>query len=181
MLQRIVDEIGEAAAQRLPAHGHDHRGSAIETQPSIGAGALRGGDRILHELRQVRALHVFATFPARKFEIFVEHVLHLDHVFLQRLSLLAHHGELQAHARQRCFQIVAHAREHFGALLHIAVNALAHGDEGLCRAADFRCAIGLEVRHHTSLAEGFRHEGQPFDRPHLIAQEENRNAEQEQR
>ena len=95
----------------------------------------------------------------------------------RRVGVLAHHGELQPHARQRRLQIVADAGQHFGALLHVALDALAHGDEGLRRAAHFGRAIGLEVGHRAALAEGFRRERKPLDGPHLIAQEQDRDGE----
>ena len=95
---------------------------------------------------------------------------------------VAHHRELQAHARERRLQVMADARQHFGALLHIAVDALAHGDEGLRRAAHFGRAVRLEIGHRAALAERFR--GTNASRsigPHLVAQEQDRHGEQQQR
>jgi len=57
---------------------------------------------------------------------------------------------------------MADTRQHFGALVYIAVNALAHGEESLRGAAHFDGAIGLEIGHGPALAEAFGGAGQPL-------------------
>ncbi len=63
----------------------------------------------------------------------------------------------------------------------MALDALAHGDEGLGGAAHLGGAIGLEIRHGAALAETVGGPRQPFDGAHLVAQENNRYADQDQR
>ncbi len=63
----------------------------------------------------------------------------------------------------------------------MAIDALAHGEEGLSGAAHFGGAIGLEVRHIAAFAEGVGGARQPFDRAHLVAQEQDRDGQQDQR
>ena len=87
-----------------------------------------------------------------------------------------HHRQRQLHAGQRRLEIMADAGQHFGALADMALDALAHGDEGLGGAAHFGGAIGLEVRHGAALAEAVGGARQPLDRPHLVAQEQDRHA-----
>ena len=58
---------------------------------------------------------------------------------------------------------------------------IAHGDEGLGGAAHFGGAVRLEVGHGAALAETVGGAGQPLDGPHLVAQEDDGDAHQQQR
>ena len=63
------------------------------------------------------------------------------------IGIVMHHRQRQLHAGERRLEVMADARQHFGALGDMALDALAHGDEGLGGAAHFGGAIGLEVGH----------------------------------
>jgi hypothetical protein len=174
VLQRVVDQIGDAALERVTAH-RKHNGLRRHGEPVRSRTAhprrRRGG--IVHDVRKIARHNILAAFAAREIEILVEHVLHLADVVVQgfRVQALGHHGDFERHARQRRFQVVAYTGQHFRALLNITLDAFTHGDECLRRAANFRGAGRLEIRHRPSLAETFRRPRQPFDRPHLVAQE----------
>src|SRR5277367_4128476 len=183
VFQRVVDQICHTTPEQLAADGKNDRLDAFDFQPTIAVGTLRRRDDLLEEFGKFDTLHVFAAFTAREIEIFVEHMFHLDDVFLQRhrVRALAHHRQLQFYARQRRLEIVADACKHFGTLLDIAFDARAHGDESLSRAAHFGRAIRLEIRDFAALAERLRCEGQPLDRAHLIAQKKICDAQKYQR
>src|SRR5205823_5186661 len=76
---------------------------------------------------------------------------------------------------------MAHAGEHFRTLRNIAFDALAHGEEGLCGTADFRCSMRLEIRNSASLAKAFRSMRKLFDWANLIAQEKDGDGKQHER
>ena len=63
----------------------------------------------------------------------------------------------------------------------MALDAFAHGDEGLGGTTHFQGAIRLEVGHGAALAETFGGARQPLDRAHLVAQEQDGDAHQDQR
>ncbi len=76
---------------------------------------------------------------------------------------------------------MADAGEHLGALPDLAADALAHLDEGGGGLAHLARALGLEVGDVAALAERFGGLGEAADGPHLLAQEEDRDAEQQRR
>src|SRR5690606_3565948 len=79
-------------------------------------------------------------------------------------------------------QIVADARQHLGPLLDLALDTLAHLDEGEARAPDLLGAARLEIgRRGPSLAETFSGVGQVENRPDLVAKEGDRYQEQHHR
>ena len=184
MLEGVVDQIGGAALDRLPPDRQHHARGRVHRQPLRARAARLGGRqrRVMHDVGQIGRLRILARLAAGEIQIFVQHVLHLGDVVFHRLGIrFGHHRQFQLHARQRCLDVVADAREHLGALLHIALDAFAHGDEGLRRAAHLGRAVRLEVGHRPALAEAFRRLRQPFDRPHLPAQEQDRHRQQHQR
>ena len=75
---------------------------------------------------------------------------------------------------------MADAGQHFGALLDMAFDAFAHGEEGLGGAAHLRGAVRLEVRHGATLAEGVGGARQPLYRTHLVAQEQDCHRQKDQ-
>ncbi len=89
---------------------------------------------------------------------------------------LAEQRQLELEARQDRAQVVRHAGEHRGALLHRALDAALHLDEGLRGAAHLARAARPEARHLAALAEAFGGVGEAQDRPDLVAQEQDRDA-----
>ena len=111
------------------------------------AGRLGGGLHFLENVPHVDALRIFARVPLRESQIVFEHLLHLINVPLQRLDLgRAHHGKLKPEAGEDRPQVVAHACQHDRALLDVALDALAHVEEGLGGKADLARAADLEIR-----------------------------------
>ena len=142
VLERIVDQVRRAAPQGLTLHAHRDGVRRFDNDLSgIDAACARGsGRRVARQIAEFRHGVLFAAFAAREIQIFVQHVFHLDDVGAHRLDVgrLAHHGELELHARQRRLQVVTDARQHLGALLHMAFDAFAHGDERRARRGALR-------------------------------------------
>ncbi len=73
---------------------------------------------------------------------------------------------------------MADAGKHDGALLHMALDAVAHLDEGVRRLTHLARATWPEIRwRRPALAEAFRGLGKTQDGLDLIAQEQNRHGE----
>jgi hypothetical protein len=110
-------------------------------------------------------------------------MLHLFQVAFERLGggIVLHHRKLKLHACERRPQIVADAGQHVRPLLHEARNAFPHVEESKPRAPHLGRPRRPEVRHVAPLAEGLSRVGQAFDRPDLIAQEQDRDTEQDER
>ena len=71
--------------------------------------------------------------------------------------------------------------QHGGALLHGALDAALHLDEGGGGAPHLARAARTEVRHLAALAEALGGVGEPQDRADLVAQEQDGDGEQHQR
>ncbi len=177
MFQRIVDQIVDAAAQCIAAHRQFYTARCANHDALFGdiAPAPCRSGRLAYDCAQIDALRIFAAFTARKIQIFIKHALHFGDVTLQGSKFFAfwHHRQFQFQPRQRCFQIMAHTGQHFGALGDMALNARAHGQKCLCRAAHLGGAIGFEIVHAAPLAKTFGGKGQTLDRAYLIAQKQN--------
>ncbi len=181
MLEGIVDQVDQAAAQPRPLDAD----MDIVRHAQCDAALTRFGARlgsVAHQRPQIGDFGVLAAFAAGEGQIFVQHMLHLGDVALHgfHVGIRRHHRQRQLQPGQRCLDVMADARQHFGALGNMALDALAHGDEGLGGAAHFGGAIGLEVGDGAALAEAFGGAGQPLDGPHLVAQEQNGDAHQQE-
>ncbi len=169
----------------MAAHGKNDAGFGGHFQAALAGalGARRRGCGLADDTGKVGALGVFAAFASRKIEILIQHVLHLGDVLAQRphVSAVVHHRELQLEPCQRRLQVVADPGKHLGALRDVTFDALAHGDEGLRGAAHFARAIRLEIGNGTALSEALGGNRQALDRPHLIAQKQDSDPQQNQR
>ena len=137
---------------------------------------------LLQKLAQVGQLRDLAAVALGEGEVVLEHALHLAHVRLQRSRLVrvAEQRQLQLEARQHRAQVVTDAGQHGRALLHVRSDAVAHLEEGGGRLAHLaRTARAEIVRHGASLAEGVGGFGESQDRADLIAQEQDRDGEQD--
>ena len=112
-----------------------------------------------------------------------EHPLHLAHVFLQRLhrAVLLQQRKLQLEPCKDGAQVMAHPRQHGGALLHVALDAPLHLDKRIGGRLHLRGAAWPEIGHVTPHAKALRRIGQPHDGPDLVAQEDNGDCEQNDR
>jgi hypothetical protein len=110
---------------------------------------------------------------ARERQVLVDHVLHVGDVLLHRLLALgrARQGQLQLQPGEGRAQVVADGGQKRRALVDVALDALAHVEEGPRRLSNLACAVRLEG-HVRALAEGLRRRRQPLDGPHLVADEE---------
>ena len=100
--------------------------------------------------------------------------LHLVDVAAQSLELgtVLEQSELKPEAGQHGAEVMAHARQHDGALLDMAFDAVAHLDEGVSRLAHLARAARPEVLwRRPSFAETLGRFSQAQDRLDLIAQE----------
>ena len=127
------------STQRLNAagpHGDDRR--AVERDVGAVAVALAFGLQLVEEGGHVGRRRGLAGIAAREREIGFEHPRHLVDVLLHRLDLgtvVADQRQLELEAGQDGAQVVRDAGEHRGALLHRALDAGLHLDEGVRRAA----------------------------------------------
>ena len=83
----------------------------------------------------------------------------------------------QLEARQDRAEVVADAVEHRGALLGRPLDAALHLDEGVAGLSDLARAMRAEIEI-AALAEILRRAREPQDRPDLVAQEDDRDREQ---
>ena len=177
----VRHEIGEAALERRRPHGDDRM--AVELDIGGVAVALGVGLELVEEGRHVGRRRLLAGIAAREGEIGLEHAAHLVDVLLHRLDLaaVAEQRELELEAREDGAQVVRDAGEHRGALLHGALDAALHLDEGDRGAAHLARAARAEIRHFAALAEALGGVGEPQDRADLVAQEGDRDGEQHRR
>ena len=176
--RRIRDQIAEAALERRRPHRHDRM--AVERDAGAMAVALGVGLELVEEGGHVGRRRLLAGIAAREGEIGFQHPRHLVDVLLHRLDLgaVADQRELELEAGEDGAQVVRDAGEHGGALLHRALDAGLHLDEGLRRAAHLERAARTEVRHLAALAEALGGVGEPQDRADLVAQEQDRDDQQ---
>jgi len=107
IFQSIVDQVDETTLHRVALDRDGQGFGDLERNAAIG---LVRGASSRQQLRSKRqkfgGLRRFAAFAARKFEIFVQHALHLGEIARHSLGIgvLRHHGELQAQTGQRVFR-----------------------------------------------------------------------------
>ena len=129
----------------------------------------------LEDLADIDAHDLLAGAAFGEGHVVLEHGLHLVDVVAQRLELgtVLEQSELEAKAGQHGAEVVAHAGQHDGALLDMALDAVAHLDEGVGRLAHLARAARAEVLwRRAPLAEALGRLRQAQDRLDLVAQEE---------
>ena len=143
---------------------------------------LRVGPEFLEQGADVGGLGGLARVAPGEGEIGLQHPGHLVHVALQILELGRglQHLQRQTEAREHRAQVMADAVQHGGALLDLAGDPALHVEEGGPRAADLARAARPEIEL-AALAEILGRVRQRQDRPDLVAQEEDRDREQDQR
>ena len=130
------------------------------------------------KLADVGRCRLLAAVALGEGQIVLEHVLHLIDVTAQGGDFrpVAQQRQLKLEAGEHGAQIMAHARQHGGALLDMVANAIAHFQEGGRGPTHSARAARTEVlRHRAALAEGVGGLGQAQDRADLVAQERNRH------
>ena len=155
----------------------------MESDARLVAIALGVGFEILEENGHVGRRRLLARVAAREGEIGLQHARHLVDVAAQRLDLrtLADQRKLELEAGQHRAQIVRHAGEHRRALLDGALDAAFHLEKCLGGAAHLARASRPEPGDVAPLAKPLGRVGEGEDWPDLIAQEQDRDAEQHQR
>ena len=139
---------------------------------------------LVQQLADVGRRGLLAAVALGEGEVVLEHVLHLVDVVLERLDLraLAQQRKLQLEARQHGAQVVADAGQHGRALLDVVADAVAHLQERLRRLPHLARAARPEVgRNGPALAEGVGRLGKPQHGADLVAQEQDRDGQQDDR
>ena len=139
--------------------------------------------QLFQQCPHVGRLRLLAGIAAREGEIGLQHARHLVDVLAHRVDLgaVADQSELELEAGEDRAQVMRDARQHRGALLHGALDAGLHLDEGGRCAPHLTRAARAEVRHLAALAEALGGIGEPQDRADLVAQEGDRDGEQHDR
>ena len=97
-----------------------------------------------------------------------------------RLGRIAKDRQLELEAGQNGSEIMADAGQHRGALLDVRLDAVAHFQECLAGLPHFaRAARAQVVWNFAALAEGIGRFSELQDRPDLIAQEQDRDRQQD--
>ena len=177
---RVADEIADAAPHRI---GPERQHAAIgHRQQQRRAVASHGGDQLAQQHGKIGGAGFLAAFAAHEIDIALHHALHGVDIGLElggcRVLLLEGNGE--PHPRQRRAQIVRHAGQHLGALGHLAVQPLAHLEEGHAGLAHFGGAFEAEARNVAALAEIVGGDSEAAQRLDLVAHEERGDDEQHQ-
>ena len=89
--------------------------------------------------------------------------------------------QFQTQTGQGRSQVVTDGGEQGGALIDVALNAVAHGHEGDGGGANLARAVRFEPGHRLAAPERLGRIGQPFDGPDLIADEQDGHAHQKHR
>ena len=171
----------EAAHEGGRPHG-DHR-MAVERHRHLVAIALGAGLELVQERGHVGRQRGLAGVAAGERHIGLHHARHLVDVLPHGVDLGAvpDQRQFELEPRQQRAQVVRDAGQHGGALVHGALDAAFHLDEGLRGAAHLARAARLEGRRLAPLAEALGRVGERQDRPDLIAQEQDGDGEQHQR
>ena len=179
--RRVRDEVGEAALERGRPHGDDRL--AVEHHGRLVAVALGVAAQLLEEFGHVGRRRRLAGIAAREREIRLDHARHLVDVLLQpgQLRPVLEQRQLELEAGQQRAQVVRDAGQHGGALLHRALHSPFHLHEGVRGAPHLARAARAEVRHLAPLAEALGRIRERQDRSDLVAQEQDRDAEQDHR
>ena len=122
-----------------------------------------------------------AGFALGEGQIFVDHMLHLVQVALHGRGSLEGRceGQLQTQSGQGRAEIMADRGEQGGALVDVALDAVAHVHEGPRGGPDLARAVRLEPLTGLAPPEGFGGGGKTFNGPHLIADEQNGDRHQQ--
>ena len=97
------------------------------------------------------------------------------------LGPIAQEGQFQLEAGEDGAEIMADARQHGGALLHLPGDAVAHVEEGEARRLHLAGAARAEVAGIAPGAEALRGAGEIGDGPDLVPQEDDGDGQQQQR
>jgi len=139
---------------------------------------------LAQDIADIGAHDLLAGIALGERHIVLQHGLHLVDVGAHGFELgrILEHRELKLEAGQDRAQIVADARQHDGALLDVTFDAVAHLDEGMGRLTHLARAAGTEILgRRPALAEALRRLGQAQDRLDLVAQEQDRDRQQDER
>ena len=158
--------------QRLGAHLDQARFRYVEADfRAFAAGARH---HVLQQTGEVERNRPFLAVAPGERQVVGDHHLHIGDVGLQLVDVgaVAEHRQLQLHARQGGAQVMADAGQHIGTLGDLALDAVAHDQEGPGRLAHLAGALRLEVRRVVAFAEAVRRGGEAPDRPDLVAHEQ---------
>ena len=166
----VVDEIGNRALESMPAQRHDQRSVIDLDRDVLGAVSLRF--HLAQDVADIDAHDLLGRASFGEGHIVFEHRLHLVDIAAQRLELgtVLEQSELQAKARQHGAEVVTYAGQHDRPLLDMALDTIAHLDEGIGGLAHLACPARAEVVwRRAPLAEALGRLRQAQDRLDLVA------------
>ena len=177
----VIQQIGDTAEKGAGSERQLEFSFRLEVDRAALAPGL--SHRLAEQRDDVARLGIFTSLAAREGQIALEHPLHLGDVFVQRghAVVFRHHRQLQLHPGQRRAQVVGHTGQHLGALADLADDPRPHRDECGRRLTHLPGALGFEVGNVAALAERVRDAGEALDRPDLVAHEDRRHPQQDQR
>ena len=108
-------------------------------------------------------------------------MLHLVEIAFHRLRALERRGkgQFESQSGQGRAQVVADRGQKRRTLVDMALDPFAHGKEGVGGRTHLACAMGLEIFAGLAPAEGLRGFGQSLDGAHLVADEQDGDAHQQ--
>ena len=126
----VVDEVGDSALEGMAAERHHQRRALTSMAMSLAPCAWLFTSLRISPISARTISSPRVAFGER--HVVLEHGLHLVDVAAHRLELgtVLEQSELQLEAGQHGAEVVAHAGQHDGALLDMALDAVAHLDEG---------------------------------------------------
>ena len=168
-----------------PAEGVDaDRDGGVSHEVDAGriAGAIGIRLDLVEQPTQVGPHRRLAGIAPREGEIALQHAVHLVDVALEIIGFgrVPQHREREAEPRQDGAQVVADPVQHGRAVFDRALDAPRQLDEGMARLADLARPARPEL-HLAAAAEILRGRGELQDRPDLVAQEQDGDAEQHER
>ena len=175
----VAGQIGQGALEGQRTQGGGQIGGGDDLDLGSGPADVLGGGR--EQIGDRHRLSGLAGLAAGEGEVFVDHMLHLVEIALHRLGALERRSQRQFEAQpgQGGAQVVADRGEQGGALVDMALNPLPHGEEGVGGGADLARAMRFEMLARLAPAEGFGCVGQSFYGAHLVADEQDGDAHQQ--
>ena len=142
VFDRVVDQVGQAAAQCGRTRHHRQRRLAVQRHVLAGVAGI-AADAVEQRIEVERLQRLRAVHAARQIEPFAHHQLHGRQVAHQLVAQLfiRHLFQPQPQTRQRRLQVVRNGGQHLGALSDVLANPCLHRVEGGRGAPDLAGAV----------------------------------------
>ena len=128
-------------------------------------------------------LRSLVTLTSGKRKIAINHFFHLANITADGFGvfIIGHQGQLKTHASQWGTQIMANAGKHFGALIQLPHDAIAHCLKGAASKPNLARPFKPVIGGSASKSKLARRCGQTVDWAHLSAKKHQGNAKQNDR